>query len=140
MQSIENNEAIAATDASVKEAKKGGAQIVEDVCRINKSDRVVVSNQWKHNVVMAAEALTMLDLVATLVSNLGATKKGRLKVHTECKVTCDVLMLDRTKASQFALDGGGMISKIVQLERESDVEFEHTHVKTSNDNEELGCD
>ena len=97
-------------------------------------------NQWKPNTVMAAEALTILDLVATVVSNLGAKKKGKLKVCTDCKVTCDVLMLDRIKASQFVLDGGGIISKIGQLERESEVKFECAHVKTSNDNDELGYD
>ena len=49
------------------------------------------------------------------------------------------LTSDRIKASQFALDGGWIISKIVQIENESDVEFEHMHVKTKNDDEERGC-
>ena len=47
MQAIKNNEAIVATDTSVKEDKMGGAWIIEDVCRINKSEGVIVSNQWK---------------------------------------------------------------------------------------------
>ena len=112
-QAIKNNEAIAATYTSVKEEKMEGAWIIEDVYLINKSEGAVVSNQWKHNTAMAAEALTIFDLVATVVRNLGATKKGKLKVCTDCKVICDVLMLDRIKSSQFALDGGGIISKIV---------------------------
>ena len=87
---------------------------------------------------MAAEALIILDLVATVVRNVGAKQRGKFKVYTDCKVTCDVLTLDRIKASQFALDGGGIISKITQLERESYIEFEHMHVKTRKDNEELG--
>ena len=87
---------------------------------------------------MAAEALIIFDLVATVVRNVGAKERGKLEVHTDCKVTCDVLTLVRIKASQFALDRGGTISKIMQLERECCIEFEHIHVKTRNDNEEIG--
>ena len=94
IQAIENDKAINTTEASGKEEKTRGACIIEDVCRINKSEGGIASNQWKYNTAMAAEALTMLDLVATVVNNLGATKKGLLKVHTDCKVTCDNLMLD----------------------------------------------
>ena len=103
-------------------------------------ERSLISNQWINNTVMTTEALIMLDLVATVVRNIGAKERGKLKVCANCKVMCDVLTLDIIKASQFALDGGSIISKIVQLERESEVDFEHMHVKTSNDNEELGCD
>ena len=42
------------------------------------------------------------------------------------------------KASQFALDGGEIISKITQLENECKIEFEHVHVKTRNDNDDNG--
>ena len=36
MQAIENNKAIAATDASVKDEKMGGTWILEDTCKIKK--------------------------------------------------------------------------------------------------------
>ena len=99
---------------------------------------MVVSNQWINNAVMAAEAMIMLDLVTTVVRIIGTKGRGKLKVFTDCKAMCDVLILDRTKASPFSLDGGGIISKIIQLENDSDIEFEHAHVKTRNDNEERG--
>ena len=85
--------------------------------------------------VVAAEALIMLDLVATVVRNIEAKEREKLKVFTDCKVTCDVLILDGIKASPFSLNGGGIISKIMQLERESDIEFEYVHIKTRNGNE-----
>ena len=49
-----------------------------------------------------------------------------------------MLTLDRIKASKFASDGGGIISKLMHLENESKIEFEHVHVKTRNNAEELG--
>ena len=44
-QVIENNKAIAATDASVKEEKIGGSWIVEDAHIIYRREGEVVSNQ-----------------------------------------------------------------------------------------------
>ena len=81
--------------------------------RIHKKEGDVVSNQWRHNTEIAAEAVTILDLVTALVNNLGVTKKGRLKVYSDCKVTCDILTLNKIKESQLVLDVGSIISKIV---------------------------
>ena len=88
---------------------------------------------------MEAETTIMLDLVTTVVRNIGANESGKLKVFADFKTTSDMLTLDSIKASQFALDGGGIISKIMQLENECKIEFEYVHVKTSNDNDEIGC-
>ena len=82
----------------------------------------------------------MIDLAATVIRNIGAKQSGKLKVFTDCKAMCDVLTLDRTRASQFTLGRRGIISKITQLENESDVEFECFHVKTRNGDEERGSD
>ena len=65
---------------------------------------------------MAVDAIIVLDLVTIVVKNIGANESGKLKVFTDCKIASDVITLDRIKASQFALDGGGIISKISQLE------------------------
>ena len=80
----------------------------------------------------------MLDLITTVVRNTGANESGKLKVCTDCKIVSDMLSLERIKASQFSLDGGGISSKIMQLENECKFEFEHVHVKTRNDNNESG--
>ena len=44
IQAIKNNEAIAATDVSVKDEKMGGAWIIEDDHRTNKCKGVLMSN------------------------------------------------------------------------------------------------
>ena len=56
MQAIKNNEAIAETDASIKNEK-------------SKSE--ILSNQQMYNTVIAAEAITILDLENTVVKIQG---------------------------------------------------------------------
>ena len=51
---------------------------------------------------------------------------------------CDLLIAERINASQLALDGGSIISKIIEIEKKCKVEIERTHVKTKNDAEESG--
>ena len=57
--------------------------------------------------------------------NIGANEHGKLKACADCKIVSDMLKLDRIKASQFALDGGVIISKIMKIKRECKIEFEH---------------
>ena len=40
------------------------------------------------------------------------------------------------KASQLALDRGSMISKILEIEKNSNVQLEHINVKTKKDDDE----
>ena len=49
----------------------------------------------------------------------------------------DFLTLNRTKASQLELEGGAIISKIMQ-KKECKIEFEHVHTRTKIDNDESG--
>ena len=98
----------------------------------------LVSNQCAHNTVIAAEAITTLDIVSTLVRNVGVIESGKLTACTDCKIVSDMLTLDRIKTSPFALDRGGIISKIMQIEKECKIKYEHAHERTRNDNDESG--
>ena len=60
-------------------------------------------------------------------------------MHADFKIVSDLLTLDIIKASEFVFDGGAIISKITQIEKEYKIEFEHIHVSTTNDNDESGC-
>ena len=60
-------------------------------------------------------------------------------MDADCKIVSDMLMLDRTKAIQFALDRGAIISKIIQIEKECEIEFECAHARSKNGNDENGC-
>ena len=43
----------------------------------------------------------------------------------------------RLKASQFAGDGGPIISKILEVEKKSNIEFEYVHVRTNEGSENV---
>ena len=65
------------------------------------------------NADIATEAIAILDLACAVINNIGANESGKIKVHTDCKIVSDMLISDRIKASQLALDGSGTISKIM---------------------------
>ena len=44
--------------------------------------------------------------------------------------------MERLKASQLELDGGSIISNVIETEKNKKVKFEHDHVKTKKDNDE----
>ena len=79
-----------------------------------------------------------LDLVTTVVKNIGANACGKLTVHAYCEIVSDMLILDGIKANQLSLDGGVIISKNTHVEKECKIEFECIHVRTTNDNDESG--
>ena len=62
IQAIKNNEAMTATDASVKNENMGGLWLIEDDYRINRYKIELVCDQWMHNTVIASEAIETLDL------------------------------------------------------------------------------
>ena len=82
--------------------------------------------------------MIILELVTIVVKNVGVNECGRLKAHADCKIVSDLITLDRIKVNRFALDGGVIISKIMQIEKERKIEFEHVHVRTKSYNAESG--
>ena len=77
----------------------------------------------------------MLDLVKTVTQNIGKDDAGLLNARAYFKVAWEILTDDRLKASQCSLDGGSAISKIVEIEKKSNAQFEIQHVKTKQDSE-----
>ena len=69
----------------------GGTWIIEEDYRINRCKSELVSNQWMHTTVIAAEAITMLDLVTAVVRNIVVNESGNLKACTDCKIVSDTL-------------------------------------------------
>ena len=59
-------------------------------------------------------------------------------MYTDCTFLCDLLTSENIKAIQLALDCIFIMSKIIEIEKESKIEFEHIHVRTKNDNDESG--
>ena len=55
--------------------------------------------------------------------------EGKIKTPIDCRKLREFLTSNKLKASQFAGDGGSIISRIIELERKTKTEFEHAHVK-----------
>ena len=53
----------------------------------------------------------------------------------DCKKIWEMVTSERLKASQFSGDVGSVISKILELERKSNIEFECVHVRTTEGSE-----
>ena len=66
------------------------------------------------NTAMSAKSLITLDLVTTVMQNIGTEYDGLLEVHTDCKVAHELLTAERLKSWQCALDGGSTMIKIVE--------------------------
>ena len=94
------------------------------------------SRKWKHNKAISTEALIVLDLAEIVDMNIRNENEGVLKTHMDCKVAWELLTDDMLKDNQFAMDRGSIISKILEIERESRVQFEYTHAKTKKQVEE----
>ena len=65
-----NNEAISATDVSVKESHIGGYWKFSDEFDLAENKNIIWSNKWNHNILLAAKSLPVLDLVQIVVSNM----------------------------------------------------------------------
>ena len=91
------------------------------------------SNHWKHGIAVAEEVLIVLDLAQPVSRNMRNENEGNFKIHVDWKLVWAILVADRFKASQCAMDRGSIINKIIEIERESKVSFEHTRVKITNE-------
>ena len=89
-----------------------GAWITEDDCNIASDQNTLWYNKWTHNTAVADESLIILYLAQTVVQNLGKDDNGSISMHADCQVVCEMLTVDRLKYSQYALDGGSIISRI----------------------------
>ena len=72
------------------------------------------------------------------MKNVGSDDYGMLKMCADCEVVCDLLIIERLNVSQLELDGGSVISKIIETEKNIKVEFEYIHAITKKDNDERG--
>ena len=81
--------------------------------------------------------MVVLDVVQKVAKNTRNENEDALKAHIDCKVVWKMLTAHSLKSTQCKMDGGSIISKIIEIERESTVNFEHAHAKTTNELEDV---
>ena len=73
--------------------------------------------------------MIVFDLVQRAWRNMKIENEGLLKIYLDYKIKWEMLTADRLKVSQCAMDGDSIINKIIESEKESKVQFEHTHMR-----------
>ena len=89
------------------------------------------SRNWNKNTSLAAEAAILFALVNVVESSMRGYEEGKIKMYMDCKKMWEMVTSDSLKASQLAGDGGSIISKILEVENKSNIEFEYIHVRTT---------
>ena len=93
------------------------------------------SRKWNKNTPLAVEAAILLALVNVIESNTRGHEEGKIKMHMDCKKSWEMVTSERLKSSKLAGHRGSIISKILEVERKSNIEFEHVHVRTTEGSE-----
>ena len=62
------------------------------------------------------------------MQNVKEAEEVNIVINMNCREFWELLTSDTLKASQLAEDGGSIISRIIELENKSKIEFEHVHV------------
>ena len=122
-QVIANNEAISATDSSVKDGNMAGVWKIEDLHEYVSTSNIVWSRSWRKNTVLAAEAEIVFDLAETIVNNMRGYDEGKINIHPDCRKVWDLLTADELKSIQFTGDRGSIASKIIELESKTKIKF-----------------
>ena len=125
---IERNEAIAATDASVKDRIMEGVwEIEDDHGRMSMCGRIW-SRNWNKSTDLATEAATLLDLFEAKEISMRGHDNGKITTHTDCIKAWEMVAANSSKASQLEGDAGSIVSRIIEIESKSKIDFEHAHI------------
>ena len=93
------------------------------------------SRKWNNNIPLAAEAAILFALVNVVERNMRGHEEGKIKTHIDCKKIWEMVTSERLKSSKLAGHRGSIISKILEVERKSNIEFEHVHIRTTEGSE-----
>ena len=106
--------------------------IIEDSYELISARNSMQHRNWKKNEALDTKALTVLDLVDTVVKMIKVVSEGKISMFIDCRKSWELITLETLKSSQLEGDGGSIISRIMELESKSKIEFENVQVKTTN--------
>ena len=109
-----SNEAIAEIDASAKDGNMAGVCEIEDLFEFMLANSRVWSRNWNNNTALAAESAGEFDLIVVVVLNMKGFNEGKIKRCLDCHEVWKLLLTKVLKVRQLAVDGGLIISKIIE--------------------------
>ena len=80
---IENNEAIVATNVSIKEGHRGECWKIVDEFDLAEDENCIQYNKWNHTTSLVAETIAVLDLEQIVVSDMKHAEEGSIKVRMD---------------------------------------------------------
>ena len=68
--------------------------------------------KWGHNSCLAAECVTILSLLQSIVENTREMNAGRIKTNIDSLTVHDNIACTKLKARTLAGDGGAIVSQV----------------------------
>ena len=110
--SIENEMAVAATDASTKDGRMGGSWIIGD-----KDNRRLLGNKlyhkdWRENTSGAAEVIVLLELMTVIQKKGRNINSGKITIGVDYKRAYKKIIEEIMKPNEYAQEAGAEIALI----------------------------
>ena len=86
------------------------------------------SRNWNKSTALGTEAATLLCLVEVVEINMRGCDEVKINIYTDCRKVWEMVAADGLKSSQLAGDGGSIVSRIIEIESKSKIDFEYIHV------------
>ena len=133
MKVIKNHCAVTSVDASIKRYYIGANQILSDATNDNKESEIIQSNKWTNNIIKAAEALILYNLMKIIQIKTSDMIEGSIEIfYNSSKVVTSInegLMNDSQKATEGLQDRAASIYEIIKIIKQIKVGVVIGHVE-----------
>ena len=110
--SIQENKAVAATDASVKDDEMGGVWMLTDTKRTFEISNELYHKRWGDNTPGVAEFLVLLELITVIERRGRHISNGKITIGFDNKKHHRNIVNEVNKSNVYALEAGAEISEI----------------------------
>jgi len=111
-ESIQSCEAVAATDASVKDGMMGGRWIMSNTQRTFELSGELFHKEWNENTAGVAEVITLLELITVLERRGRHINEGCIEIGFDNKKQYHRLMSKMSKSNMWAQEAGAEVAMI----------------------------
>lgn len=126
---IENGNAFAASDASVKNNQMGGYWIITNSSKQYKHEKSLYHKNWRVNTSKGAEAITLLELISVIERKGRGIERGKIIVAIDNRKVHRGILSEIVKPSTHTQDAGAEIAQMKKLLKKIRFEVEFNLVK-----------
>jgi len=118
---IQNDEIVAASDASCKWKSMTGHWIIASTNENIRIENTIFHRSWGNNTIVGAEAITLLELVEVISRKSKHISHGSIEIAVDNKKVYRAITNELPKPTQYSQDGGAAITRIKELINESTI-------------------